>query len=232
MKPLVFLLLLSLGWPQQTRGQATPAPPGSPPQRAESPATRFAVERLTTPPAIASPEWVPLRPSFAGTIRAPNDGFSIVLEEAPSNADLVLLRVSYVQGDAAPIEISPGDATYSLITPDSRWILSGPLEFVDVQNWRAYSLRDAFDLQPFLIPRAVSTDGRRFLIEGRPCPFDCQDLPTEYYEIVLQDVPSLGSCSRPVEDTYRAMTSSCDLGVALERLTLRPDRASPGHGPG
>jgi predicted alpha/beta superfamily hydrolase len=155
----------------------------SQPPRIDASTGGFAVRRLAAPVEVDGRSWIEVTPIVgAGTVRAPDGQFAIALEEAGSG-DVVYFRVSIIEGGGAPVQVLPGTGTYAFITPDSRWIIAGTLEAVDVRNWRRYSLSRAFDIGAYVIPRAISADGRRLFIVKRACPFDCRDIPDEYYEV-------------------------------------------------
>ena len=157
----------------------------SQPPRVETAAGGFTVVRLDNPVTIDGKTWTAVKPiSEARTLRAPNGQFAITLEEATS-VEVVHFRVWFTGAAGPRVQLDPGNAVYAFITPDSRWIISGTLEVVDVRNWRAYSLSKVFNIQPYVILRAVSRDGRRLFISQQPCPFDCQGVPGTYYEIGL-----------------------------------------------
>ena len=153
------------------------------PPRADPSAGGFTVRRLAAPVDVDGRAWIAVTPiSGTQTASAPNAQFAIRLEEAASG-DIVFFRVWFVEGGRPPVQIDPGTAAYAFITPDSRWIIVGTLEAIDVRDWRRYSLSKAFDIRSYVIPRAISADGRRLFIVRQACPFDCRDIPDEYYEI-------------------------------------------------
>jgi len=157
----------------------------SQPPRNESSAGGFTIRRLDKPVTVDGRTWIAVTEIIgAQTVRAPNGQFTIRLEEASSD-DVVHFRVWFTQNGGTSVLIAPGTAIFSSITPDSRWIINGTLEVIDVKEWRAYSLSKAFNIAPYVVLDAVSADGRRFVISRRPCWVDCQSvgIATEYYEI-------------------------------------------------
>lgn len=144
----------------------------------------FTVRRLMEPVAIDGRTWIAIDSvSATGPLRAPNGQFTLTLEEAKEHAgDVVRFRVFFAEG-ARRIQLDPGVAAYAYISPDSRWIVSDPLEIVDVLNWRRYSLSTLFKIDPYVVLRAISADRRRLYVSRQPCAFDCQHLPHEYFEI-------------------------------------------------
>jgi hypothetical protein len=155
------------------------------PPRIEESAGGFTARRLTEPVAVDGRTWIAVEPIIGKqTVRAPNDQFSITLEESGS-VEVVHFRIAFTEGRDAPVQLDPGTAVYAFITPDSRWIITGTLEAIDVRNWRKYSLSKAFNIEPFVGLRAISADGRRLFISQRDCPFDCRNVPEKFYEIQL-----------------------------------------------
>ena len=181
-RAVVLLAVISAMTP--LRG-AAPAPSidRSQPPRVEASAGGFTVRRLDSPISVDGKIWIAVKPIIgAQTVRAPNRQFAIKLEEA-SSVEVVHFRVRFIQNNGSAVLIAPGTAIYSFITPDSRWIINGTLEAIDVREWRAYSLSKAFSIEPYVIPDAISADGRRLLISQRPCWVDCGSSPAKYYEI-------------------------------------------------
>jgi hypothetical protein len=153
--------------------------------RFEASAGGFTARRLDGPVTIDGRRWIEVKEVIgAQTVRAPNGRFAIKLEDAGS-AEVMHFRVWFIQNSGTPVLIAPGTAIFSWITPDSRWIINGTLEAVDVKAWRAYSLSKAFNIEPYVVLRAVSADGRRIVISQAPCWVDCQALgiADRYYEI-------------------------------------------------
>ena len=129
-----------------------------PPRMAEG-TGGFTVGRLSELPAVDGHTWIEVRDQIVsdGTYRAPNGQFTLTVEDKPENAHY--------------------------ISHDSRWIISDPLEAIDVTNWVKYSLSKAFNIDAFVVMRAISPDGRRLVISRQQCAFDCAHIPDEYYEI-------------------------------------------------
>jgi hypothetical protein len=155
------------------------------PPRIEESAGGFSVRRLTEPVVVDGRTWIAVESIIgAQTVRASNGQFSITLEEA-SSVEVVRFRISFTEGRGVPVQVDPGTAVYAFITPDSRWIITGTLEVIDVRNWRKYSLSKAFNVEAFVGLRAISADGRRLFVSQRDCPFDCRNVPEKFYEIQL-----------------------------------------------
>ena len=155
------------------------------PPRVEASAGGFTIRSLTGPVTIDGKAWIAVGPIFStGTVRAPNGQFAITLAEA-SSVEVVHFRITFAEGGRPPVQIDPGTAVYAYITPDSRWIINGTLEFTDVRNWQKYSLSKAFNIEPFVVLKAISSDGRRLFISQQDCAFDCRNFPNKYYEITF-----------------------------------------------
>ena len=148
----------------------------------EASAGGFTVRRLISPVAIDGRNWIAVPPLNARqTVRAPNGQFTLTLEEA-SNNDTVRFRIYFAEAGGARVELDPGGAVYVSITSDSRWIFIDPIDVVDVRTWRRYSLSKLFNIGRY-VSIAISADGRRLFVSRQPCPFDCQGIPNEYFEI-------------------------------------------------
>lgn len=109
-------------------------------------------------------------------------------EAKEHSGDVVRFRVSFTESGRGRVQLDPGLSAYAYISPDSRWIISEPLEVVDVLNWRRYSLSKSFKIGPYVVLKASSADGRRLFISRQACPFDRQHIPPEYFEIGLPSI--------------------------------------------
>lgn len=157
----------------------------TPPRMAEG-TGGFTVRRLSELPAVDGRTWLEVRDQIVsdGTYRAPNGQFTLTTEDKPENAHHVgTFAIYFTDGNGTRSELDPGFAVYTYISPDSRWIISDPLEAIDVTNWVKYSLSKAFNIDAFVVMRAISPDGRRLVISRQQCAFDCGHIPDEYYEI-------------------------------------------------
>ena len=155
-----------------------------PPASAE-PMDKFTVRRLTAAPSIDGRSWIAIsQVSAAGTIAAPNGQFTLTLEEA-SSVEVVRFRVAFSERGSGRVQLESPGVAYTFVTPDARWIISDPLDVIDVTAWRRYDLSKAFAIDPFVVLRAISSDGRRLFLSRQACPFDCRNIPDEYYEVGL-----------------------------------------------
>jgi hypothetical protein len=154
----------------------------------ETSAGGFSVRRLNSPIAVDGRAWIAV-PTIVGreAIRAPNGQFTLTLEEASSD-DIVRFRIYFAESGGARVQLDPGAAVYASITSDSRWIFIDPIDIIDVRAWRRYNLSKLFNIDRYVIVRAISADGRRLFISRQPCPFDCQGFPNDYYEIAFPAV--------------------------------------------
>jgi hypothetical protein len=180
---VVLLAVIAAMTPLRGAASAMQAIDRSQPPRVEASAGGFTARRLDNPITVDGRVWIPVKEIIGvQTVRAPSRQFAIKLEEA-SSVEVGHFRVWFIQNDGTAVLIAPGTAIYSFITPDSRWIINGTLEAIDVRDWRAYSLSKAFNIEPYVILDAISADGRRLLISQRPCWVDCGSFPAKYYEI-------------------------------------------------
>ena len=184
-KPVVFtLLLLQTAWMAAQSGDRT-----GPPAAVDSP-SGFVLRRLDGPVKVDGRTWLAVDPRMAaGRIDAPNGSFAVTLS-APSEAgDVVRFLATFSAGTGRSLSLGSEPVSYALVTPDSRWILTEPLIVIDVQTWRRYNLSKAFGLEPYIVPHAMSADGRRLVFWRRPCAVDCASLPTEHFELAFPQVP-------------------------------------------
>jgi hypothetical protein len=145
----------------------------------------FTVRRLTGPIAVDGRTWIAVAGmSSRQTVRAPNGQFTIILEEASAD-DVVRFRIYFAEEGRPRVQLDPGGAVYAYITSDSRWIFIDPIDIVDVRTWRRYNLSKLFNVDRYVSVQAISADRHRLFISRQPCPFDCQGLPNDYYEIAF-----------------------------------------------
>jgi hypothetical protein len=71
------------------------------------------------------------------------------------------------------------------VTPDARYVITEPLQVLDVREWKQYSLFEALGIRNYTNIEAISRDGKRLLISRRDCAIECRDLRLEYYELTL-----------------------------------------------
>jgi hypothetical protein len=145
----------------------------------------FTVRRLSGPIAVDGRAWIALAGmSSRQTVHAPNGQFTLTLEEASAD-DVVRFRIYFAEKGRPRVQLDPGRAVYAAISSDSLWIFIDPIDIVDVKAWRRYNLSALFKIDRFVVVQAISVDGRRLFISRQPCPFDCQGLPNDYYEITF-----------------------------------------------
>lgn len=155
------------------------------PPRAAEGTGGFTIRRLAEAPVIDGRTWIETHDQVmtTGTSRAPNGQFTLIMEDAPDRGGDVARFAIYFSDGRAPRVLLDPDVAYTYISPDSRWIISEPLEAIDVTTWIKYSLSKAFNIEPYVVMRAISPDRRRLYISRQACPFDCRHIPDEHYEI-------------------------------------------------
>jgi hypothetical protein len=160
------------------------APDRSKPPVGDASAGGFTVSRLPGPVTVDGRTWVAVDPIFGTrTVRAPNGEFTLSLTDPNEEGDVARFRLAFIERGAQPVTLTADPVSYAYVTNDSRWILFEPLEVIDVSAWRRYSLGKVFGISPYVVPMAIAPDGRRLIIRRQVCPFDCRELPDEYYEI-------------------------------------------------
>lgn len=146
----------------------------------------FTVRRLPGPVPIDGTTWTAAEPmSSTDTIFARSGGFALSLSDPTDEGDLERFQLSFADGSGPPVVLSAYPVSYVYLTRDSRWIFFEPLQAVDVTTWRLYDLSKALDIHPYVVPDAISADGRRLVVWRRDCPLDCPGVAREYYEIGL-----------------------------------------------
>jgi len=156
------------------------------PPALQTSAPGFTVRRLTGPVAVDGTTWNAAEPmSSTDTIFAQSGGFALSLSDPTDEGDLERFQLAFADGSGPPVSLSEYPVSYVYLTRDSRWIFFEPLQVVDVKNWRHYDLSKALDIRPYIVPDAISADGRRLVVWRRDCPFDCPGIPREYFEIGL-----------------------------------------------
>lgn len=149
-----------------------------------SSAEGFTIRRLDGPVVVDGRAWIAVDVVVGThTIRAPNGQFWLSLAEPTDVGDVTRWRLVFTPPGGQSVALAPDVTSYMFVTRDSRWIFFEPIDVVDVTTWRRYRLSDALGVKPYVVPRAISADGRRLVISRGACPFDCREIPLEYYEI-------------------------------------------------
>jgi len=164
---------------------AGPAGPTAPPVLQAVPPD-FTIRPLSGPVAIDGKAWIAAEPvSVPQTVRSSDGAFTVSLSEPNAQGDVRRFRLRFTGRSGRPVNLAPRAVSYVYVTPDSRWIFFEPLEVIDVRVWRRYSLSTIFNIQPYVAPQAISSDGRRLVIWRRECPLDCRGVEAQYYEVGL-----------------------------------------------
>src|SRR5262245_1213925 len=130
----IWLAVIVAMTPLRGASPATQTVDRSQPPHIEASAGGFTVRRLDKPITVDGRTWIAVnRIIRAKTVRAPNGQFTLTLEEASAH-DLVQFRVYFAEQGRGRVELDPGEAVYTVITSDSRWILIDPIDIVDVRT--------------------------------------------------------------------------------------------------
>jgi hypothetical protein len=168
---------------------APPIDRSKPPLLAASTAG-FSVRHLATVPTIDGKLWLAVQPvREPRSIAAPGGQFVVSLSEPTGEGDVLRYRLTYTEQGGSPVSLASDVVSYVLVAGNSRWIFFEPLEVIDVARWHRYSLSSQLGTSPYVSPQAISADGRRLIVQRRGCAVDCQNLPTEYYEVELPANP-------------------------------------------
>jgi hypothetical protein len=148
----------------------------------------FRVVRLSRPPLVDGREWIvaDVQPTASDVpLHTGNEAFSLKATDCADHGDFVRCRVLFQRGRAAAVPISHEYTGWVFVSPDGRYIVTEPLDVLDVREWVQYALADAFQIPNYANVEAVSRDGTRLLISGRDCEMDCTDSTVDYYELRL-----------------------------------------------
>jgi hypothetical protein len=146
----------------------------------------FSVRRLPGPITIDGQNWIAVNPVVGiQTVFARSGEFALSFADPVDDGDVERFQLTLVDNGGRRVLLSQDAVSYVYVTPDSRWIFIEPLEVIDVRTWRRYRLSRLFGIDPYVLPEAISSDGRRVIIRRQMCAFDCQGSPVEYYEVGL-----------------------------------------------
>lgn len=149
----------------------------------------FGAARLSRPPVIDGREWIAANvrtTSSPVTAPVPTQAFSLTLTDCGDHGgDLERCQLLFQRGRATPVRIDAGFTGWVFVTPDGRYIVTEPLDVLDVREWKQYALSEALHIPNYTKIEAISRDGKRLFISQRDCAIDCRDVRVDYYELVL-----------------------------------------------
>jgi hypothetical protein len=152
-------------------------------------AGQFTARRLRQPPAIDGREWIVAevdRTASPGTVPLPTRAFSLILTDCGDhNGDFERCQLLFQRRGSARVRIDREFTGWVFVTPDARYVITEPLQVLDVREWKQYSLFETLGIRNYTNIEAISRDGKRLLISRRDCAIDCRDLRLEYYELTL-----------------------------------------------
>jgi hypothetical protein len=110
------------------------------------------------------------------------------LRESPNDeGDIAVYKVALTwKGDEKSVPLRP--STGAVISPDSHYIVLEPYCLIDVEEWKEYDLRRAFESKEgyFSVDRWSKSEDK-FVLRFVQCPFDCApDESIEYWLVELQ----------------------------------------------
>ena len=152
-------------------------------------AGRFSARRLSQPPAIDGREWRAAEvqtTSSPGKVPVPTSAFSLSLTDCGDHGgDFERCRLWFQRGRGAPVRIEDDVTGWVFVTPDGRYVITEPLNVLDVREWKYYPLSDVLQIENYTNIEAISRDGRRVFISRRDCAIDCKAVRVEYWELAL-----------------------------------------------
>ncbi len=139
---------------------------------------------------LKGPDWIEMdqKPiSSELLITSPDNKFSLHLRELPDDeGDIAIHKVALTwrgEDKSVPLGLSAG----AVISPDSHYIVLEPNWPIDVEEWKEYDLRRAFESKEgyFGVDR-WSRSENKFVLHFVQCPFDCPpDESIEYWLLKL-----------------------------------------------
>lgn len=164
------------------------------PDRAKAPVTfttsAITFERLAGPVTVDGRSWLAANVIWpGGKADAPDGVFQLALPEVDDAGDVSRGRPMFSARGSQPVALSAEPVAYALISKDARWIFLEPLVAIRTDTWRRYELGLQYGLEPYVVPQAVSPDGRRIVFSRRDCAVDCAGAATEYFELTLPWIP-------------------------------------------
>lgn len=152
-------------------------------------AGQFSARRLSPPPVVDGQQWIAAEvetTSSPGTVPVPTRAFSLSLTDCGDHCgDFQRCQLLFQRGRSAPVRIDDEFTGWVFVTPDARYIITEPLNVLDVREWKQYALFEALQISNYTDIEAISQDGKRLLISRRDCAIDCKGVPVEYYELTL-----------------------------------------------
>src|SRR5688572_29883735 len=150
-------------------------------------AGEFSAAPLNRPPLIDGREWIAATvqtTSSPGPVPVPTQAFSLTLSDCGDHGgDFERCQLLFQRGGGAPVRIDAGFTGWVFVTPDGRYIVTEPLDVLDVREWKQYALSQALQIENYTNVEAISRDGTRLFISRRDCAIDCKDVRVEYYEL-------------------------------------------------
>lgn len=141
------------------------------------------VVRRVAPVTVDGRNWRDAEPFFGPRV-VRSTHLSVVLDRANDLGDVERFRLSVRRNDGTSVVIAQ-TVSYAWLSPDARWLIYEPLDVVDLVAWKRYSLASIAGVTPYVVPRAVSRDGRRVIVRHSDCAVDCLGQPIQDFEITL-----------------------------------------------
>jgi hypothetical protein len=140
---------------------------------------------------LKGPDWIEMdRKAISGefVLTSPDNKFSLQLRESSEDeGDIAVYKVALTwkgEDKSVPLGLSTG----AVISPDSHYIVLEPFWLIDVEEWKMYDLRRAFESKEgyFGIDRWSKSENK-FVLHFVQCPFDCPpDESIEYWLVELR----------------------------------------------
>jgi hypothetical protein len=152
-------------------------------------AGRFTAIRIARPPATAGGEWIAASPepvNRPGTVASKAKHLTLVARECGDHGGDFERCQLLLQRGRQTVPIKTGWTGWAFVTPDERYVISEPLDILDVHAWKLYRLSEALAIPNYTNIEAISRDGRRLIVSRTDCPMDCRSPQTfQYYVLRL-----------------------------------------------
>lgn len=179
----------------------------------------FAATRLAQPPAIDGREWIATSAapvSKPGKVTVNAKTLALTARDCGGDhGDFERCQLLLRRGGQA-VRIGAGWTGWVFVTPDERYVVTEPLDVLDVRAWKQYRLSEALGIPNYTSIAAISRDGQRLLVSRTDCPMDCGTSQTfEYYVLRLPPAPT-GSMKNSAMISRRRASDSALL-IAVRR---------------
>lgn len=147
----------------------------------------FTATRVAQRPSIDGGEWIATSAhpvNEPGTVTVFAKTLALIARDCGDHdGDFERCQLLLRHGGQA-VRIDTGWTGWVFVTPDERYIITEPLDLLDVRAWKQYLLSEALDIPNYTNIEAISRDGRRLLVSRTDCPMDCRTSQTFTYYVL------------------------------------------------